>query len=30
MEDDYLQALYYDGSSVEWDYDGNILLDTRK
>lgn len=30
VEDDYLQASYYDGSSVEWDYEGNILLDTRK
>lgn len=30
IEDEYLQAWYNDGSSVKWDYDGNILLDAQE
>lgn len=29
MGDDYMQALYYDGTSVKWDYAGNVLFDNR-
>ena len=29
MGDDYMKAQYSDGTSVKWDFDGNILLDTR-
>ena len=29
IEEEYLQAFFHGGSSIKWDYDGNILFDNR-